>query len=90
MPGVTLASARVIPELTLHYRTLGMPAHDATGLVTNAILPLRGAASDILAADPADVLFASGQSFDASQYFLIYPDPIDDLRGQASRCRSGK
>ena len=84
MPGGTLASGSVIPELMFHYRTLGMPTYDATGLITDAVLLLRGAAPgarDILAADPADVLFASGQPLDASQYSLIFPDPIDALSG---------
>jgi pimeloyl-ACP methyl ester carboxylesterase len=84
MHGVTLANGRTIPRLTLHYRTLGVPTHDETGLITNAVLLLRGAAPDapdFLANDPADMLFASGQPLDASQYFLIFPDPIDDLTG---------
>ena len=80
MHGVTLASGRVIPELTLHYRTLDMPTHDETGLITNAVL-LLGDATDFLADSPAEVLFASGQPLDASQYFLIFPDLIDDLTG---------
>jgi pimeloyl-ACP methyl ester carboxylesterase len=81
MHGVTLASGRVIPELTIHYRTLGMPTHDETGLITNAVLLLRGDAADFLADDPTDVLFAPGQPLDASQYFLIFPDPIGGLTG---------
>ena len=44
MPGGTLASGSVIPELMFHYRTLGMPTYDATGLITDAVLLLRGAA----------------------------------------------
>ena len=84
MHAVTLASGRGIPELTLQYRTLGMPTHDETGLITNAARLLRGARSgapDFLADDPADMFFASGQSLDASQYFLVFPDPIDALSG---------
>ena len=79
--GVTLASWRVIPDPRLHYRTLGMPTHDETGLITNAVLLLRRAAPDVLADEAAEALFAPGQPLDASQYFLIFPDPIDDLTG---------
>jgi hypothetical protein len=80
--GVTVAGGRMIPELMFHYRTLDMPTQDEMGLITKAILLLRGAAPgapDLLADDSADILFASGQSFGASQYFLIFPEPIDAL-----------
>ena len=72
----------MIPELVFRNRTLGVPTQDETGLITKAILLLRGAApgaTDFLADDSADILFASGQPFDASQYFLIFPEPIDAL-----------
>jgi homoserine O-acetyltransferase len=36
------ASGEKLPALRLHYRTLGKPAHDANGRVTNAVLILHG------------------------------------------------
>ncbi len=36
------AGGEVLPELTLHYFTLGTPARDADGRVTNAVLLLHG------------------------------------------------
>src|SRR3989454_2399759 len=35
-------SGEVLPQMTLHYATLGVPKRDATGRVTNAVLILHG------------------------------------------------
>src|ERR1700674_1831470 len=78
--GFALASGEVIPELTLRYRTLGTPTHDETGLITNAVLLLRGAAQggeEFFSEEFMDALFGPGQPLDALQYFLIFPDPIE-------------
>jgi homoserine acetyltransferase len=81
---VSLESRRIITEPGFHYRTLGMPTDEETGLITNAVLPLRGAAPRagyFLADAPAVALFGSGEPLDASQYLLIFPDQTDDLAG---------
>ena len=36
------ASGEVLPELRLHYRTLGQPRKDASGVVRNAVLVMHG------------------------------------------------
>src|SRR3989442_11662866 len=36
------ASGEVLPELRLHYRTLGHPRRNAAGMVRNAVLVLHG------------------------------------------------
>ncbi len=35
-------SGEVLPELKLHYRTLGTPRRDATGVIRNAVLVMHG------------------------------------------------
>src|SRR5262245_56723334 len=40
--GYRFDSGEVLPELNLHYRTLGTPARDARGRVTNAVLVMHG------------------------------------------------
>ncbi|MDB6110830.1 MAG: hypothetical protein JWR69_2580, partial [Pedosphaera sp.] len=35
-------TGEVLPELTIHYRTLGKPRRDAQGVVRNAVLILHG------------------------------------------------
>jgi homoserine acetyltransferase len=77
--GLSLASGEVMPELKLHYRTLGSPTHDETGLITNAVLLLHGAGQDgetFLSEDFAGAIFGPGQPLDALHYFLILPDSI--------------
>jgi homoserine O-acetyltransferase len=73
------ASGEVLPELRLHYRTLGKPRKDASGRVTNAVLILHGTGgtgAQFLGANFAGELFGPGQPLDAGQYFLILPDDI--------------
>jgi hypothetical protein len=75
--GLSLASDEVMPELKRHYRTLGTPTHDETGLITNAVLLLHGAGQDgetFLSEGFAGAMFGPGQPLDALHYFLILPD----------------
>ncbi len=72
-------SGETLPELRLHYRTLGTPARDAQGRVTNAVLILHGTGGSgrqFLAPQFAGVLFGPGQLLDASRTYLILPDGI--------------
>jgi homoserine O-acetyltransferase len=68
-----------LPELRLHYRTLGQPRKDATGVVRNAVLVLHGttgSGAQFLAPSFAGELFGAGQLLDASKYFLVLIDNI--------------
>jgi len=72
-------SGETLPELRLHYYTLGTPKTDAAGHVTNAVLILHGTGGtgrQFLAPQFADVLFAPGGVLDPAKYFLILPDGI--------------
>ena len=42
IPNFHFASGETLPELRLHYTTLGNPQHDAHGRVSNAVLILHG------------------------------------------------
>ena len=73
------ASGEVLPELRLHYRTLGKPRKDASGRVLNAVLIMHGTGgtgAQFTGANFAGELFGRGQPLDAEQYFLILPDDI--------------
>ena len=73
------ASGEVLPELRLHYRTLGQPRKDPSGRVQNAVLIMHGTGgtgAQFLGANFAGELFGPGQPLDAGQYFLILPDDI--------------
>ncbi|HTS38376.1 MAG TPA: alpha/beta fold hydrolase [Candidatus Solibacter sp.] len=79
-----------LPELRLHYRTLGQPARDAGGHVTNAVLLLHGtggSGAQFLAPQFANELFGPGQPLDITHYFIISPDGIG--HGKSSKPSDG-
>jgi len=83
-------SGESLPELRLHYRTLGKPARDAQGRVTNAVLILHGtggSGQQFLQPQFAGVLFGPGQLLDTTRYFIILPDGIG--HGKSSKPSDG-
>jgi len=84
------ASGDVLPELKLHYRTLGVPRRDAKGVVGNAVLILHGttgSGKQFVSENFAGVLFGPGQLLDASRFYLILPDGIG--HGDSSKPSDG-
>jgi homoserine O-acetyltransferase len=72
-------SGETLPELKLHYYTLGQPKKDAAGHIVNAVLILHGTGGSgrqFVAPQFADVLFVPGGLLDPAKYFLIMPDDI--------------
>lgn len=72
-------SGETLPELRIHYRTIGQPARDGQGRVTNAVLLLHGTGgtgNNFLVPYFANVLFGPGQLLDVSRYYLILPDSV--------------
>jgi homoserine O-acetyltransferase/O-succinyltransferase len=72
-------SGETLPDLRLHYRTLGEPKRDANGHVSNAVLILHGTGgtgAQFLGPQFAGVLFEPGQLLDAAKYYIILPDGI--------------
>ena len=83
-------SGETLPELKLHYRTLGRPARDASGVVRNAVLILHGTGgtgAQFLSRQFAGVLFGPGQLLDAAKYYIVLPDGIG--HGQSSKPSDG-
>ena len=83
-------SGETLPELRLHFLTLGKPAKDSAGRVTNAVLILHGTGGSgrqFLQPQFADVLFGPGQLLDAARYFIILPDNIG--HGKSSKPSDG-
>ena len=72
-------SGETLPELRMHYLTLGKPVRDANGHVTNAVLLLHGTGGSgrqFLQPQFADVLYGPGQPLDINRYHIILPDNV--------------
>lgn len=65
-------SGEVMPEVTLHYRTIGEP----TGEPVLILHGTAGAGDRMLTRNFAEELFGSGQPLDANKYFFILPDAL--------------
>jgi homoserine O-acetyltransferase/O-succinyltransferase len=83
-------SGETLPEVRLHYRTLGKPARDASGKVTNAVLILHGTGGSgrqFLQQQFSTVLFGPGQLLDITKYFIILGDGVG--HGKSSKPSDG-
>src|SRR5712691_6412516 len=69
-------SGETLPELRLHYTTLGKLVRNAEGRVTNAVLILHGtggSGNQFLQPIFAGKLFGPGQLLERNRYFIILP-----------------
>jgi homoserine O-acetyltransferase len=83
-------SGESIPDLKLHYLTLGKPHRDSAGHTDNAVLLLHGtggSAYSLLNPVFSDVLFGPGQPLDINKYFIILTDDIG--HGESSKPSDG-
>ena len=83
-------SGERLPELRLHYYTLGTPEKDSSGKVRNAVVILHGTTGSgrqFLTPNFGGVLFGPGELLDATKYFIILPDNIG--HGQSSKPSDG-
>ena len=79
-----------LPELKLHYLTLGTPHRNAAGKIDNAVLMLHGTggtAHSLISPEFTTVLYGPGQPLDITKFFLIFPDSIG--HGQSSKPSDG-
>lgn len=80
------ASGETLPELRIHYRTLGTLAADKR----NAVLILHGttgSSGSLMREEFAGELFGAGQLLDASRYFIVLADGIG--HGKSSKPSDG-
>ena len=83
-------TGETLPELRLHYRTIGTPRRDASGVVRNAVLighGTGGSGGGFLSRTFGGELFGAGQLLDATKYFIILPDGIG--HGKSSKPSDG-
>jgi len=84
------SSGETLPELRIHYRTLGKPQKDSKGVVRNAVLighGTGGSGAQFIRAEFAGELFGAGQILDANQYFIVMTDGIG--HGKSSKPSDG-
>jgi homoserine O-acetyltransferase len=83
-------TGEVLPELRLHYTTIGTPRRDAAGVVRNAVLVLHGTGGSgrgFLSENFGGVLFGEGQLLDGNTHYIILPDAIG--HGRSSKPSDG-
>jgi homoserine O-acetyltransferase/O-succinyltransferase len=86
----TFTSGEKLPELKLHYTTLGTPKRGKNGQINNAVLILHGTGGtgqQFYRPQFADELYSPGQPLDTSKYFIILPDNIG--HGKSSKPSDG-
>jgi homoserine O-acetyltransferase len=88
--GFRFTTGETLPELKLHYRTLGKPKKDAQGIVRNAVWighGTGGSGAQFIRPEFAGELFGAGQLLDANRYFIVLPDGIG--HGKSSKPSDG-
>jgi homoserine O-acetyltransferase len=83
-------SGETLPELKIHYRTIGKPVKDEKGVVRNAVLITHGttgSGGQFIRPEFAGELFGAGQPLDATKFFIILPDGIG--HGKSSKPSDG-
>lgn len=84
------ASGETLPELRIHYTTLGQPHRNAVGDIDNAVMVLHGTGGtgqQFLRPQFADELYGPGQPLDIRKYWIILPDNIG--HGKSSKPSDG-
>src|SRR6266404_4236947 len=73
------ASGENLPELRIHYRTLGKIDKDDQGKTRNAILIMHGttgSGAQFIRPEFAGELFGKDQPLDATKFFIVLPDGV--------------
>src|SRR4051812_13709310 len=84
------ASGETLPELRIHYRTVGKAEKDGQGRTRNAVLITHGTTgggAQFIRPEFAGELFGKDQPLDATKYFIILPDGIG--HGKSSKPSDG-
>jgi homoserine O-acetyltransferase len=83
-------SGESLPELRIHYSSLGQPHRNASGEIDNAVMVLHGTGGtgqQFLRPQFADELYGPGQPLDIGKYWIILPDNIG--HGKSSKPSDG-
>lgn len=84
-------SGQSLPELRIHYRTLGAPEKDQNGRTRNAVLIIHGttgSGAQFIRPEFAGELFGRDQPLDTTRYYIVLPDGIG--HGKSSKPSDGE
>src|SRR5437870_2402549 len=84
------ASGESLPEVRIHYRTLGEPKKNKDGKTSNAVLITHGttgSGAQFIRPEFAGELFGKDQPLDATKFFIVLPDGIG--HGKSSKPSDG-
>jgi homoserine O-acetyltransferase len=90
LKGFRFRSGETLPELRMHYTTLGSPHRNAKGQIDNAVMVLHGTGGtgqQFLRPQFADELYGAGQPLDVHRYWIILPDNVG--HGKSSKPSDG-
>ena len=90
IPDFHFRSGETLPQLRIHYRTLGTPRRDSSGRIVNAVMVLHGTGGDgsqFFQPQFAGVLFRPGGQLDPARWYVILPDDIG--HGRSSKPSDG-
>jgi homoserine O-acetyltransferase len=90
IPNFKFASGETLPELRIHYRTIGKAEKDDQGRTRNAVLITHGttgSGAQFIRPEFAGELFGKDQPLDASKLFIVLPDGIG--HGKSSKPSDG-
>jgi len=79
IPNFHFRSGETLPELKIHYRTIGTLKTNSAGIAQNAVLighGTGGAGTQFLSPQFGNVLFGPEKLLDATRYFIILTDGI--------------
>ena len=83
-------SGETLPELKIHYRTIGTIQKGPDGKVSNAVLIMHGttgSGAQFIRPEFAGELFGKDQPLDATKFFIVLPDGIG--HGKSSKPSDG-
>ena len=90
LPNFRFRSGETLPQLRMHYTTLGQPHRNAAGQIDNAVMVLHGTGGtgkQFLAPQFAGELYGPDQPLDVRKYWIILPDNMG--HGRSSKPSDG-
>ncbi len=84
-------TGETLPEVKIHYTTVGTPRQDARGVTRNAVMILHGTGGTgrgtFLGRGWAGELYGPGQALDTTKFFIVLPDNLG--HGESSKPSDG-